>query len=140
MIWTKKQILEFLKTLPEDMFFEISELRGNRSNEQNRLYWQWLTDLCWCFDEKGVFITPEELHEWLKAKLIPGNYKRNPLGVRVHEQKTTTKLNKKDFSKYIKDIEKYLWREFEITHPLPWEFWYEKKTWTPPGEKSLDKL
>ena len=127
MIWNKKQALEYLDNIPDDIIIEIKEFRQSRSLNQNRMYWQWITDLCWCFEDKWVFITPEELHEWLKAKLIPGNYKRNPLGVRVHEQKTTTKLNTKEFSKYIKDVEKYLWREFEIMYPLPTDFFYENK-------------
>lgn len=127
MIGKKHDILLYLSTVSYDVLLELTEVRDTRSIAQLRLYRQWLTDLCWCFSEKGIFITPEELHEWLKAKLIPGNYKRNPLGVRVHEQKTTTKLNKKEFSKYIEDIIKYLWREYEISYPLPTDFFYEKK-------------
>lgn len=125
MIGTKQQILLYLKDKGEEEIFEIKEFKENRTQRQNRLYWKWINDLVWCFDEKWIFTTSEDLHEWLKVKLIKWKYVLNSFtNKRELKRKSTTDLNKKEFSQYIKDIEKYLWQTFEITHPLPTDEWY----------------
>jgi len=86
-----------------------------RSLNQNALYHKYIADIKKAFDDKGIFITTDDLHEGLKQKLLPNKYKKNPLTLkRTVIQKSTAKLNKKEFSEYIKDIEKYLIQEFDI--------------------------
>lgn len=90
-------------------------IKETRSNAQNRLYHWYLADIKQAFDDKWIFITQIDLHEWLKQKLLWNKYKINPLTKkRTVLQKSTAKLSTKEFSEYIKDIEKYLVQEFEI--------------------------
>jgi len=90
-----------------------------RTLSQNRLYWWFISDLTKCFDDMGVFITSEDLHEWLSQKLLKGSYNKNSItGMRTIKRKSTTKLSKKEFSKYIEDIEKYLIQTYNISCPL----------------------
>lgn len=119
MIWTKKQIISYLQSKDEESLFKIDQYLENRTQSQNRLYHAYIEDLVWCFEEKWIFITHDDLHEWLRDKLIKGNYEINPVtGKRLVKRKSTTQLNKKEFSKYIKDIEMYLLQTFEISCPL----------------------
>lgn len=90
-------------------------VKNTRSLNQNRLYHWYLADIKQGFDDKWIFITTDDLHEWLKQKLLWNKYKINPLTKkRTVLQKSTAKLSTKEFSEYIKDIEKYLIQEFEI--------------------------
>lgn len=125
MIWTKKQIISYLQSKDDESLFKCDQYLETRTMAQNRLYHQWIEDLVWCFADKWIFITHDDLHEWLRDKLIKGNYEINAVtGKRVIKRKTTTQLNKKEFSQYLKDIEKYLWQTFEITYPLPTDLLY----------------
>ncbi len=131
MIGNIQEWILFLKKLSPDNIVKITEIRENRSQRQNRLYHQWLKDIQVCFEEQGIFITHDELHEWLRDKLIPWSYEINPLTSRtIHKKKSTTQLNKKEFSKYIHDCEKYLIDRFEISYPLPVDIFYTKKRTT----------
>ncbi len=127
-IGTPREVFFFLKSLKDGSIVKAQEIKETRSQRQNRLYHKWLNDIGKCFEEKGIFITHDELHEWLRDKLIPWSYERNKLtSRRIHKKKSTTQLSKKEFSKYISDCEKYLWREFEIVYPLPTDMFYKTK-------------
>ena len=90
-----------------------------RTNKQNRLYFSYLKDLVKCFDEKWIFITKQDLHEWLKNKLIQWIEDINILTwEKIIIRKTTTELTRKEFIQYIKDIEKYCFESFEIVCSL----------------------
>ena len=122
MIWTKQQIFEFLSKQDENSKFEIKQFKENRTLRQNRLYHQRLWFIVKAFDNKWIFITSEDLHEWLRDKLIKGKYQRNVFtGKRKLHRKSTTELNKKDFSEYLSNIDKYLWQNFEISVLKPTE-------------------
>ncbi len=128
MIWTKLQINSYLKDKDESSLFKIDQYFETRTMSQNRLYHQYIEDLVWCFEEKGIFITHDDLHEWLRDKLIKWSYEINPVTwKRLVKRKSTTELNKKEFSQYLKDIENYLWQTFEITQPLPTDILYNLK-------------
>jgi len=128
MIGSKAQILEWLKTISDDKIIKSEVINETRSWQQNRLYHKWLTDIVWEFEKKWIFITSEDLHEGLRDKLIKWKYQRNLFTwKRKLHRKSTTELSKKDFWSYIKDIEKYLWQTYEISHPLPTDLWYNKK-------------
>ena len=79
------------------------------------------------FDDKWVFITPEDLHEWMRDKLIKGTYEINQITWRrLVRRKSTSKLKRKEFSVYLQDIEKYLWQTYEVSHPLPTDLQYNE--------------
>ena len=97
----------------KDWNYEIIEIKENRSLAQNNLYFWYLNNIKKAFDDIGVY-------EGLRDKLIPWKYKKNCITwKRLVKRKSTTKLTKKEFSNYIKDIEKYLYQTYEITAPLP---------------------
>ena len=125
MILNKKEIIDFIKDKWETELFEVKQIKETRSSKQNALYFKYLTDLVWEFDKKWIFITVDDLHEGLREKLIKWKYHKNLFTwKRKLHRKSTTELNKSDFSNYIKDVEKYLWQNFEISHMLPTDFWY----------------
>lgn len=105
--------------------YELKEKSETRSQAQNRLYHKWITDLVSVFDNKGIFITHDDLHEWLRDKLIKWTYEINPITKRrLVVRKSTAELKKEEFSQYLKDVENYLWQTFEVSHPLPTDIWY----------------
>jgi hypothetical protein len=56
--------------------------------------------------------------------LLKWTYVKNPLTwKRIVRRKSTTKLSKKEFTQYIKDIEMYLYREYELSVMLPTDEW-----------------
>ena len=125
MIWNKKQIISYIQTKDEESLFKIDQYFETRTLSQNRLYHSYLEDLVWCFEEKWIFITHDDLHEGLRNKLIKGTYEINPVTwKRIVKRKSTTELNKKEFSIYLKDIENYLRQTFEITCPLATDLLY----------------
>jgi hypothetical protein len=61
----------------------------------------------------------------LRDKLIKWVYKTCKITwKRRVKRKSTSELNKKEFSQYLKDIENYLWQNYEISHPLPTDLYY----------------
>ena len=119
MIWTKQQLIKFLSTQDESLIFELKEFKATRTNLQNNLYWSYITDIKQAFEDKWVFITIDDLHEWFKTKFIKWSYKNNSITwQRITQRKSTTELNKKEFSRFIKDIELYLIQTYDISVPL----------------------
>ena len=126
MIGTKQQVLLFLQDKDESTIFELKEYKQTRTQLQNNLYWGYLLLITKAFEDKGIFITSEDLHEWLREKLIKWKYKRNVFTwKRKLHRKSTTELNKQEFSEYLKDIDKYLWQTFEISVLKPTELWLQ---------------
>ena len=102
-----------------DEIVRLEVMKETRSQAQNRLYWDWLWDLTKCFLDKGIFITSEILHVWMSTKLIKWTYSKNPITwQRTLTRKSTKKLNKKEFSEYLKNIEYYLQQTYDISFPM----------------------
>jgi len=125
MIWTKNELEKEWDKISTTQTIKLEEIKETRSQSQNRLYHKWLTDLRWELDDKWIFITAKDLHNGLRDKLIKWTYETNALTwKRLVKRKSTTELTKKEFSQYLKDIEKYLRQTFEVTHPLPTDLFY----------------
>ena len=125
MIWKKQQLIKFLSTQDENLIFKLDEFKPTRTNLQNNLYLSYITDIKQAFEDKWVFITIDDLHEWFKTKFIKWSYKNNSITwQRITQRKSTTELNKKEFSRFIKDIELYLIQTFDISVPLRTDIWY----------------
>ena len=125
MIWNKQQLIKFLSTQDENLIFKLDEFKPTRTKLQNNLYWSYITDIKQAFEDKWVFITIDDLHEWFKTKFIKWSYKNNSITwQRITQRKSTTELNKKEFSRFIKDIELYLFQTYEISVPLRTDIWY----------------
>jgi len=127
MINTKHSLLNYWNKIEENQIVELKEIKETRSQAQNRLYHKWLSDLRGenGLEWKGIFITADDLHTGLRDKLIKWTYETNPLTWRrITKRKSTKKLTKREFSEYLKDIEKYLWQQFRVSHPMPTDLWY----------------
>ena len=104
---------------------KLEEIKENRTQAQNRLYWSYISDLTSCFYDKWIIISKDDLHEWLRQKFIDWKYKINKITwKRMILRKSTTKLNKKEFSDYIDKIEKYIFQTYEIVCPLRTDLFY----------------
>lgn len=114
MIWNKKQVIEFLNKELWDKIYSCKELKETRSQAQNRLMWDWLRDISdTIYKENWKWYSPTQLHNWFKEMFIKTTYTYNKLTKkRFKNEKTTTTLNKKEFSQYLTDIDRYLF-EFE---------------------------
>jgi len=130
MIDRKENLQSEWDKIDPSQIIKLEEVKETRSKAQNRLYHKWIWDLTKVFADKWIFITPDDLHEWLRDKLIKGWYKKNQITWRrITIEKSTTKLKKWEFSKYLKDIENYLWQTFEVSYPLPTDLHYNDYTW-----------
>lgn len=102
----------------KDWKYRVSSVEEWRSKLQNDLYWGWyIPHILSSFDEKGIFITKEEIHEWLKEKLLSYRKKNKLTWSYKKYVWSTANLNKKEFVKFLWDVEKYIFREFEVVIP-----------------------
>lgn len=131
MINTKEKLQNEWDKISPTQIIKLEEIKETRSWAQNRLYHKWITDLCNVFDDRWIFITHDDLHDWLRDKLIKWTYKTCKITwKRRVERKSSSKLKRKEFSQYLKDIENYLRQTYEISHPLPTDLEYnEYKKW-----------
>lgn len=125
MIWNNLNCINFLYKQRGDVLFECKEVKMTRTKAQNNFLWAYYENIKKALIEKeGLFHTEQEIHEWLKDKLLKWTYVKNPLTwKRIVRRKSTTKLSKKEFTQYIKDIEMYLYREYELSVMLPTDEW-----------------
>lgn len=120
----KKLIWDFRNL--KDWMYTFKELWNTRTIRQNALYHLHISNLCKVFADKWIFITNEELHIWLRDKLIKWTYEINRITwKRIVKRKSTTQLSKAEFSQYLKDIEFYLRQTYEISCALPTDINYD---------------
>jgi hypothetical protein len=120
--WNINGALEYIKLLKPEEILTIKEIKETRSMWQHRLYRWRIRSIVKRFTEKWIFISENDLHEWFKEKFIKTTYRKNKLTwKRYKQEKTTTTLNKKEFSEYLTSIDKYLWQTFEIVVLKPIE-------------------
>ena len=84
----------------EDGKYRIQKLTGNRSLEQNSYYWTILEGL-----SEHTGHTKEEMHEYFKKEFLSEE------GKYITVYKSTTGMEKADFSQYINSI-----RGWALTH------------------------
>jgi hypothetical protein len=98
-----KNMLAYFSENPFTMFkVEIKEHKKQRSNNQNALYWSWLTII-----GKDLGYTSEELHEALKAKILGVIERKTVFGNIVNEPRSTTSLTTKEFTEYLNSVETF---------------------------------
>jgi hypothetical protein len=96
-----------MKNLPAgDYVLVCKEIVEQRSTNQNRLYWLWLTMIA---DETGH--APNEMHEYFRMKFLKCHDKK------FEYIRSTTDLNKDEFTKYLNQIELFATTELNITLP-----------------------
>jgi len=102
----------------KDWKYKTSSIEKWRTKLQNDLYWGWyIPHIKREFDEKWNFITEEEVHDWLKEKLLSYRKKNKLTWTYKKMVWSTKKLKRKGFMKFLKDIEYYMFRDFEIVIP-----------------------
>jgi len=94
----------FIKYLTDNegkyIYITLDTRKPSRSLEQNRLYWLYLNIIS---EETGHDI--EEIHEWAKGKFLSKGIKEI-FGDKTRVKKSTTELNKSEFTEFLLDIER----------------------------------
>ncbi len=127
MIWNKQQIIDSLTFSNHEWLYTLKEVKATRTNQQNALYHAYLADISSWFAEQGIIISANDLHEGFKQKFIQTETKINKITCEpVAITKSTTKMNKKEFSKYIEDIWFYLNQTYELNVSLRTDITYNQ--------------
>ena len=89
---------------------QVNEAQDVRSNQQNRLWWQWMEIIA---DELGY--NSEEIHEIVKYKFLI--YEETIEGDSHQIIKSTSTLTKKEFNRLTQDV--YYWANDTFNINLP---------------------
>ena len=97
----KQNCIEAINKLAAEpvMCVEIKPYVKKRSIDQNSLYFMWVDIFADCFG-----YTKAEMHDVFRVKFLPIK-KRMVKDVELTELTSTTELNTKEFSEYMKNIE-----------------------------------
>lgn len=91
-----------------------------RSNDQNSLYWLWLTCI-----EKETGNDRNDLHDYFRSKFLPITEKKIFDDVKI-ELTSTTKLTTIDFKNYLDKIQIFANSELSIVLPNPEDIYFEE--------------
>ena len=103
---------------------EVKEYKATRSIAQNKLYWMWMGELSQKYEETyGKRNSPEAWSEYMKQQYLNSDI------IQVHGevikmQKTTTKLNTKEFTDYLEKIDMFCSNDLNIILPHPEDMYY----------------
>ena len=101
------RVVSYLERLRDgEYILEIVKTKNQRTAAQNRLYWKWLSLIS---DYTGY--TKEEMHEYFKQEYLPS---KEVLGKQI--PKSTTDLDTKGFTDYLKKIEQ-MTKQYNIKLP-----------------------
>lgn len=103
----------------------VKEFKSTRSLCQNRLYWKWLHEISKQYHESGRELYSDEVwHEYMKKTFLSTDISE-VRGKFIEMRKTTTKLNTKEFTQYLEDIEHYCGSELHVNLPHPEDLYYK---------------
>lgn len=110
----RNNAIEYIQLLDITKLYEIivRPYKKNRSVAQNRLMWDWVEVMA---DYCGY--TKEAMHKELKVKFL-GVTEEMIAGELIREPKSTTELNTKEFTDYLREIE-ILAGEYGVVLPRP---------------------
>jgi len=109
------RFFQYLKGLAGEVYVMVGKEKKTRSIQQNNYYWAYLTIIS---QDNGD--NPDDLHEFLKRKLLPPRIGK-VLGKEFQLPTSTTMLSKQEFSDYVRDIEILT----GIPAPSPEEYFYQ---------------
>lgn len=98
--YARKSCLAKIVNAPDDYLVEIGP--RNRTVEQNNKLWAILTEI-----SEATGFTTNQWHEQFKKNFLPNQYIDLPDGSIIESRKSTTKLNKNEFSDFIEKIYVY---------------------------------
>lgn len=101
--------------------FTIKEYRKKRSNEQNSLYWAWMTCIA---QETGH--DKEDVHEAYKRKFLSWENKNLPGELSFWVPVHTPDCDTKEFTEYLNKIHQHAYHFFNISLPRPDDKIYEQ--------------
>lgn len=123
-VQNRKPVAVLFQSLKDGKY--LLEISGadKRSNPQNRYYWGLVVPLIQKgIKDLGTELTKEETHEFLKARFNTEEIHvvDKKTGELLYESipKSTTRLNKEDFSKYIEQIQRWAAEFLSIVIPDP---------------------
>jgi hypothetical protein len=109
--WYRENLRRF--KVGEHVTLYISNKKPRRSEQQNRYYWNYLTEICKETGEES----PERLHNLFKGLFLTTSIDQ-VFGHKVRTTRSTTSLSTQEFNEYITQIE----RETGILPPPPGNF------------------
>lgn len=97
----------------------ITEQKTRRSLDQNALYWKWVDCIrLHILDSTGQAYSADDVHEHMKAKLLPS--KVVTIGDdSIRCRLSTTKLSVDEMSAYLEQIDRYCSAELGLYLPQP---------------------
>lgn len=116
----QSQRQEYLNSLPDGYYVERIEARNKRSGRQNSYYWSVVVPMVYQGLREAGFDAVrnlEDAHEVMKNLFLKIREERN--GVVIERVKSTTELNKEQFSEYLEHITIWAWDYLTITIPAP---------------------
>lgn len=119
---SRQAAIDYLQRLPDDnkrRDVAITLHREKRTNPANRLYFAWVGLIA---SETGS--SRDEVHEALKVKFL-GKEEREVLGELVVSVRSSAKLDTKQFSDYMTQVEVFASTELGIVCPHPEDAFYE---------------
>lgn len=117
----KDRAISHIKALNIDKpwSIDIKLYKKNRTAAQNRLMWKWLT----CIGD-DIGYTENEMYDIMVDKFLPDEFIEYA-GKQVKKNKSTSRLNTKEFTVYLEKIDRFAAAELGIVLPSPEDCYYE---------------
>jgi hypothetical protein len=117
-ILNRKRFNAEIKAFPDcDVQITIKK-RGKRSSQQNRYYWGVIVDeIRHELLRRGNRFDSDTIHEFLKQKFNSAKVVVETTGELIEIGKSTTEMNKDEFTEYIERIREWAAQSLEITIP-----------------------
>lgn len=116
-----KEIPEYiLRFLQEWKRYSVEGKQETRTISQNSILWgYYYKEAIHAFSLKGIIITNDQAHFFFRT-LIPKKKKKCPITKKYRtEERSTTKLSKKQFNFYIEAIKNWVWHNLEYSIKEP---------------------
>lgn len=115
----KDKWLSGVRSLRGEIEIVARRKRATRSDQQNRWYWGVIVESI----SEHTGYTPDEVHEFLKAKFIPKRLAMADGNGEIKDELviggTTTRFNKLEFGEYCESIRQWAATELDINIPDP---------------------
>lgn len=118
---TKEMAINKIKLLniEKPWIMELKLYKKNRSLAANRLYWLWIKAIG---DEIGY--ESDELHAIMADKFLPDEVVEYG-GKQIKKDKSTSRLNTKEFTEYLEKVDRFAASELGIVLPSPMDVYEE---------------
>jgi hypothetical protein len=122
----KQAAAAYIKDLPQEKEYTVSVkiIRKNRTIDQNKLYWLWLSCIC---SETGN--NKDDLHELFKFQYlgtINSVIRFGDTTCGVIKNKSTSTLDTSEFTHYLERIQQFASAELGIRLPNPEDLYFQQ--------------